>query len=73
MNAGNFALQSYLDRIGYHGDASANIAAVTKMMQCQLFTVPFENLDVQAGKIVSLVPEERASVVSRNFGLILNA
>ena len=29
-------------------------------MRAQLFTVPFENLDVQAGKIVSLVPEDIA-------------
>jgi N-hydroxyarylamine O-acetyltransferase len=27
-------------------------------MRSQLFTVPFENLDVQAGKVVSLIPEE---------------
>ena len=27
-------------------------------MQSQLFTIPFENLDVQAGKIVSLIPED---------------
>lgn len=27
-------------------------------MRCQLFTVPFENLDVQMGKVVSLIPEE---------------
>ena len=26
-------------------------------MRAQLFTVPFENLDVQAGKIVSMTPE----------------
>lgn len=27
-------------------------------MQQQLFTVPFENLDVQRGKTVSMVPED---------------
>lgn len=27
-------------------------------MRHQLFSVPFENLDVQAGKVVSLIPEE---------------
>ncbi len=27
-------------------------------MRAQLFSVAFENLDVQAGKIVSLVPEQ---------------
>lgn len=33
------------------------MATVAEMMRCQLYTVPFENLDVQAGKVVSLVPE----------------
>jgi len=69
MKADNFVLQDYLNRIGYHGDAKADIATVTEMMRCQLFTVPFENLDVQAGKIVSLIPEEIVEkIVSRNRG-----
>src|SRR2546427_879975 len=32
-------------------------------MRQQLFSVPFENLDVQAGKIVSLVPEDIAGKI----------
>ncbi len=58
MKATNFDLQTYFHRIGFSGDAKADLATVTGMMRCQLFSVPFENLDVQAGKIVSLVPEE---------------
>lgn len=58
MKADNFALQDYLDRIGFRRAAQADMATVAEMMRCQLFSVPFENLDVQAGKIVSLVPEE---------------
>jgi len=57
MHAENFNLQRYFQRIGYEGDAKANAATLAEIMRCQLFTVPFENLDVQAGKIVSLVPE----------------
>jgi N-hydroxyarylamine O-acetyltransferase len=57
MHAENFTLQHYFQRIGYKGDAQADAATLTEIMRCQLFTVPFENLDVQAGKIVSLVPE----------------
>ncbi|CAG4884491.1 Acetyltransferase [Georgfuchsia toluolica] len=69
MKADNFALQSYLSRIGYHGGAKADIATVTEMMRCQLFTVPFENLDVQAGKVISLVPEEIVEkILNRNRG-----
>lgn len=58
MKAENFVLQEYFDRINFIGDANADIATLVEMMRCQLFSVPFENLDVQAGKIVSLVPEE---------------
>lgn len=58
MHAENFSLQGYFDRIGFKGAPKADIATVAQIMRCQLFTVPFENLDVQAKKIVSLVPEE---------------
>jgi N-hydroxyarylamine O-acetyltransferase len=63
MKAENFSLPAYLDRIGFDAsvfssNSKPDIAAVKAMMQAQLFTVPFENLDVQAGKIVSLVPEQ---------------
>lgn len=58
MKADNFELPLYLNRIGFVAKAGADIATVTQMMRCQLFTVPFENLDVQAGKVVSLVPED---------------
>lgn len=58
MYADNFKLADYLARIGFEGEARADVATVSQMMRCQLFTVPFENLDVQAKKIVSLVPED---------------
>lgn len=69
MHADNFVLQDYLDRIGFTGPARADIATVSAMMRCQLFSVPFENLDVQAGKVVSLVPEEIVEkIVGRRRG-----
>lgn len=69
MHADNFVLQDYLDRIGFAGPARADIATVGAMMRCQLFSVPFENLDVQAGKVVSLVPEEIVEkIVGRRRG-----
>lgn len=58
MKADNFTLEKYFHRIGYHGNAQADIDTLTTLMRHQLFSVPFENLDVQAGKIVSLIPEE---------------
>jgi N-hydroxyarylamine O-acetyltransferase len=69
MKAENFVLQKYFDRIDFKGYAKTDIATITGMMRCQLFSVPFENLDVQAGKIVSLVPEEIVDkIIGRNRG-----
>lgn len=58
MYAENFQLESYLKRIGYKRSLDRNAETLTKLMRAQLFSVAFENLDVQAGKIVSLVPEQ---------------
>lgn len=67
MQADNFTLQNYFDRIGYRGNAGTDIESVTEMMRCQLFSVPFKNLDVQAGKLVSLVLEEIVEkILTRN-------
>ncbi len=69
MKADNFSLAPYFARIGLQGTASADFATLKRMMRCQLFSVPFENLDVQQGKIVSLVPEEiYCKIVERNRG-----
>lgn len=69
MKAENFVLQQYFDRIGFNGEAKADITTVAGLMRCQLFTVPFENLDVQAGKIVSLVPEQIVDkIITRKRG-----
>jgi N-hydroxyarylamine O-acetyltransferase len=69
MRADNFSLQNYFGRIGFHGEAKADIATIAEIMRCQLHSVPFENLDVQAGKIVSLVPEEIVEkIVDRHRG-----
>ena len=58
MQAANFNLQDYFARIGYQGDAAQDISTLNAVMRCQLFRVPFENLDVQAGKVVSIQPED---------------
>ncbi|WP_280192000.1 arylamine N-acetyltransferase family protein [Delftia sp. PS-11] len=60
MHASNFDLDRYLQRIGHHGNAGPDAATLHALMRQQLFTIPFENLDVQAGKIVSLDPEHIA-------------
>jgi N-hydroxyarylamine O-acetyltransferase len=58
MNADNFALDAYCDRIGFSGELAQDLKTVTGLMRHQLTTVPFENFDVQAGKVVSLIPED---------------
>ena len=69
MKSANFDLQSYFSRTGFQGSASADFETLKSMMRCQLFSVPFENLDVQAGKVVSLVPEEvYEKIVERRRG-----
>ena len=69
MKADNFVLQEYFDRIGYQGQAGTSLDILTELMRHQLFTVPFENLDVQAGKIVSLIPEDIVDkIVGRRRG-----
>jgi N-hydroxyarylamine O-acetyltransferase len=69
MKADNFLLQEYFDRIGFKGEARPDMDTVTELMRCQLFSVPFENLDVQAGKIISLVPEEIVDkIINRRRG-----
>lgn len=69
MKADNFVFQKYLNRIGFIGETKADLSTITELMRCQLFTIPFENLDVQAGKIVSLVPEDIVEkIIDRNRG-----
>ena len=69
MKAENFDLQAYFNRIGYGRYSVGDPATLREIMRCQLFSVPFENLDVQAGKVISLKPEEIFSkIVERKRG-----
>jgi N-hydroxyarylamine O-acetyltransferase len=58
MMPSNFSLNAYLKRIDFQGTPEATIECVTALMRQQLYSVPFENLDVQAGKVVSIAPED---------------
>lgn len=66
MFAENFLLDDYLTRIQYAGSVEKNLDTLVNLMRAQLRTVPFENLDVQAGKIVSLVPEDIVNKIVYN-------
>ena len=65
MHASNFDLPSYFRRIAYTGNAAADTTTLQALMRHQLFSVPFENLDVQAGQVVSLEPEHIADKLLR--------
>lgn len=57
MQAENFSLSRWFDRIGMVPPARFDAAALAEAMRRQLFTVPFENLDVQMGREISLDPQ----------------
>ena len=52
----NFKLADYLQRIAYTGAVNTDYATLKQLMTCHLQTVPFENLDVLAGKPIDLNP-----------------
>jgi N-hydroxyarylamine O-acetyltransferase len=58
MKATNFNLTDYLSRIGYEGTVSNDLATLEKLVAKQLQSVPFENTEVQSGRIPSLIPED---------------
>lgn len=57
MNPEPFPLDAYLARIGLAQRPSLDLAGLTQLMRAQLFSVPFENVYVQAGKEISLQPQ----------------
>lgn len=47
-------VQAYLDRIGYEGPVDSSIATLSKLQECHLHNVPYENLDILNRKPLSL-------------------
>lgn len=58
MQAENFVLEDYFKRIGFDGQVKTDLATLTALMRCHLFSIPFENIDVQKNRFVSLKPED---------------
>lgn len=58
MQANNFQLRDYLERITFPHTVSADLASLSAVMRHQLFSIAFENTEVQAGRVPSLVPED---------------
>lgn len=69
MIADTFSLPAYCERIGFSGELRPDFSTVKALMQHQLRSVPFENLDVLAGKPVSLQPDDIvAKIIGRKRG-----
>ncbi|WP_405226772.1 arylamine N-acetyltransferase family protein [Lentisalinibacter sediminis] len=49
-------LQPYLDRIGYPGPVTPTLATLRALLRHHALAVPFENLDVQLGRRLTLDP-----------------
>lgn len=58
MYAETFKLDDYCRRIGFFGELKPELATVQALMQQHLKTIPFENLNVLAGKVISLQPDD---------------
>lgn len=57
MTSTNFSLSDYLKRINFQAETRPDLSTLTVLMSAQLQSVPFENTEVQAGRIPSLIPE----------------
>ena len=69
MIADTFDLTAYCQRIGFAGELRPDLASVQALMQHQLRSVPFENMDVLAGKPISLNPNDIvAKIVGQRRG-----
>jgi len=49
-------LAAYLERIGYAGPARPDLATLRAVHRAHLQAIPYENLDVQLGRPVSIDP-----------------
>ena len=50
----NLQLGAYLDRIGYDGALAPDLATLTALHRHHLLAIPYENLDVQLGRELTL-------------------
>ena len=58
MYAETFKLDDYCRRIQFVGELKPELATVQTLMQQHLKTIPFENLNVLAVKVISLQPDD---------------
>jgi N-hydroxyarylamine O-acetyltransferase len=51
-------LQAYFDRIGFSGPARPDLATLRALHRGHAFAIPYENLDVQLGRSVTIEPAD---------------
>ncbi|RPJ72113.1 MAG: arylamine N-acetyltransferase [Acidobacteria bacterium] len=63
-------LDTYLARVGYEGEAFADLATLRSLHRAHVTTIPFENLDIQLGLPIDLALDalERKMVVGHRGG-----
>ena len=57
MNQQQFDRDAYLRRIGYDGETAPTVDTLKALHHAQLYTIPFENFDIQLGRGIDLNPE----------------
>jgi N-hydroxyarylamine O-acetyltransferase len=69
MNAKDFPISEYLDRIGLSRRPDPNEEGLRGVHEAQAFSIPFENLDIHLGRAISLAPEDLVSkLIQRRRG-----
>jgi N-hydroxyarylamine O-acetyltransferase len=58
--------ESYLARIGYVGSTKPSDTSLAQLHQSHMYKVPFENLDIQYGKALSLTLPDLVEKVVKN-------
>jgi N-hydroxyarylamine O-acetyltransferase len=61
MEAHNFPLSQYLDRIGISKVLDPDEQGLHALHAAQAFSIPFENLDIHMGRAISLKPDDLVS------------
>ena len=63
------SVERYLERIGFEGEAKADLETLRTLQKRHIYSVPYENVDIRAGKYVSVhLPDVYDKVVARRRG-----
>ena len=57
MNDFDFDIDAYLQRINYEGEKAPTVETLKSIHHAQLYTIPFENFDIQLGRTINLNSE----------------